>query len=128
MQHTSSSRPRLKSVYTEKNPRPPSSYNTSPRLPPKPRPDILPREINLHILLPLRSRVDRLRQPLRPLERGLIEALGLFAHEADEVARDVGALALGVAEVLLDAAAERVDAFADFFAVEVGEQVAGCFA
>jgi hypothetical protein len=73
--------------------------------PPKPALDILPPEINLHILLALGIRIDSSHQPLRPLQRALVTLLRLSAHEADQVARDVGALALDVTEMLLDSAA-----------------------
>ena len=98
-------------------------------LPPKPTLNILPPKINLHVLLPLRIRINRARQPLRPLQRSFITLLRFCTHETYQIARDVCALAFDVAEVLLDAAAQGVDAFAHFFGVVVvGEEVAAGFA
>jgi hypothetical protein len=105
----------------------PVSTNTSS--PPKPTLDILPPEINLHILLTLSIRIDSSHQPLRPLQRALVTLLRLSAHKPDQVPRDVCALALDIAEVLLDSAAQSVDSFAYFFrVVVVGQEVAASFA
>lgn len=98
-------------------------------LPPKPTLDILPTKIDLHVLLALGVRVNRARQPLRPLQRALVALLRLLAYDSDQVARHIGALALDVAKVLLDAAAQRVDALAHFLGVVVvGKEVAAGFA
>lgn len=108
-----------------------SHHSTSPNhtLPPKPTLNILPTKVNLHVLLTLSIRVNRAHHPLRPLQRALVALLRLLAHETDQIARHHGALALGVAEMLLDAAAQRVDAFAHFFGVVVvGQEVAAGFA
>jgi len=107
---------------------PPKPKPKSP-LPPKPTLNILLTKVHFHVLLPLRVRIDGAHQPLRPLQRALVALLRLLAHETDQVARHVGALALDVTEVLLDAAAQGVDAFAHFFGVVVvGEEVATGFA
>ena len=97
--------------------------------PPKPALDILPAEINLHILLALGIRIDSSHQPLRPLQRALVTLLRLGAHETDQVARDIRALALDVAKVLLDPAAQGVDALAHLLrVVVVRQEVAAGFA
>lgn len=98
-------------------------------LPPEPTLNILPTKVDLHVLLALSIRINRAHHPLRPLQRAFVALLRLLAHESDQVARHHGALALGVAKVLLDAAAQRVDAFAHFFGVVVvGQEVAASFA
>lgn len=124
---TTRSRPqwkwKKKVIYTKK----PNHLIPSPNraLPPKPTLDILPAKVNLHVLLALSIRVNRAHHPLRPLQRALVALLRLLAHETDQIARHHGALALGIAEVLLDAAAQRVDAFAHFFGVVVvGQEMA----
>jgi len=97
--------------------------------PSKPTLNILPPEINLHILLALGIRIHSSHQPLRPLQRALVALLRLSTHETDQVARDIGALALDVAKVLLDSAAQSVDSFPHFFGVVVVRQeVAAGFA
>ena len=112
-----------------------SHHSTSPPqtpkqpLPPKPTLDILPSKINLHNLLPLHIRINRAHDPLRPVQRALVTLLRFRAHETEQIARDACALALDVAEVLLNAAAQRVDALAHFLGVVVvGEEVAAGFA
>lgn len=108
-----------------------SHHSTSPnkRLPPKPTLNILPTKVNLHILLALSIRVNRAHQALCPLQRALVALLRFLAHEPDQIARRHGALAFGIAEMLLDAAAQRVDALAHFLGVVVvGQEVAAGFA
>jgi hypothetical protein len=82
---------------------PPTSTTSSS--PSKPTLNILPPEINLHILLPLGIRIHSSHQPLRPLQSAFVTLLRLSTHETDQVARDICALALDVAKVLLDSAA-----------------------
>jgi hypothetical protein len=118
-------------IYEKKGSLIPLHCSPSPNrtLPPKPTLNILPTEINLHVLLALRIRINCAHQPLRPLQRTLITLLRFLAHETDQIAGDISALALDVAEMLLDAAAQRVDALAHFLGVVVvGQEVAASFA
>ena len=94
--------------------------------PPKRGLHIRLRKFHHHLLLPLYRRINLPNHPLRPVDRTLIRARRLLAHEIDEVPRE--RLLVRVAKVLLNALAQRLDAAPDLLAVVLRQQVARGFA